>query len=345
MTRSDISRSGTAAVPERHEVAIVLSPGFSHLSLPAVTEPLFIANWLLGEQTFGWRTLSVDGLAVPTSSGVSVPVDAPLGPDDGPDTVLLLASFDTRRTGTDERLLGWLRRVARSDAVIGGIETGSEVLAAAGLLDGRRVAVHWYNADGFRERFPRVIAEPARTLTDGRFVSSAGASATLDLMIGLIARHATDAISGEVARHLLAPYPATGPRSAPDPGRRPGDPVVQRALALIGERLDETGDCAALAHELGISLRQLQRRFRAVEGRPLGGAWREARFARAHQLVQQTELSLTEISVATGYGSVEAFSRAYRRRFGIPPSQDRNQTTATSVYRPTPDTHMRGEAS
>ena len=78
MTRSDISRSGTAAVPERHEVAIVLSPGFSHLSLPAVTEPLFIANWLLGEQTFArWQAEGSVELPGPDGTPTAVSFQPP----------------------------------------------------------------------------------------------------------------------------------------------------------------------------------------------------------------------------------------------------------------------------
>jgi AraC family carnitine catabolism transcriptional activator len=316
-------------------VAILLCPGFSHFALPAVTEPLFVANWLLGENTFVWQTYSVDGLAVATSSGASVPVNAPLGARDEAETVLVLASFESRAVARDDRVLNWLRRMAATSARIGGIETASEILAAAGLLDRRRVAVHWYNVEGFQERFPDVIAESARFRRDGRFLSSAGATATIDLMLSLIAEATSDSVASEVARHLMVdPSGPDRPLPVPPTGQRTDDPLVRRALALIDERLDESRNCAALARDLGVSLRQLQRRVEAARGRSLGREWQEAQFARAHQLVQQTDLSLTEIAIAVGYGSLEAFSRAYRKRFGISPSGDRGQTTETSVFRP-----------
>lgn len=317
-------------------LALVLCPGFSHLALPLVTEPLFIANWLAGATAFAAHSFSVDGLAVMTSAGAQIPVDAPLGPEDEADIVLVLASFEARRAETDARLLSWLRRMARGGATIGGIETGSEVLAAAGLLDNRRVAVHWYNIEGFRERFPRTRPEACRCIVDGRFISSAGATATIDLMLELIARHAGAATAAEVARHLLvSPANAAGtPSQDAPPEPALADPLVTRAIALIEERLGEPRDCAALARALGLSSRQLQRRFLASLNRNVGALWREKQFARAHQLVQQTALPLTEIAVAVGFGSLEAFSRAYSRRFGTPPSRDRAQSTRTSVFGP-----------
>lgn len=319
--------------PAPHRFAIVLCPGFSHLALPMVTEPLFIANWLAGRQHFAWRTCSVDGLAVTTSAGQAVAVDAPLGPDDQAGSVLVLASFDTQRSVTDRRLTAWLRRMARNDALLVGIETGSEVLAAAGLLDGRRVAVHWYNVEAFCERFPRTVAEPRRMMIDGRVASSAGATATIDLMLALIDHHAGATISAEVARHLLVvTAPGATPFSpAPPP---PADPLVARAMTLIDARLGTARDIGGLAAELGVSTRQLHRRFAAGPGTSPDAVWRERQFARAHQLVQQTDLALTEIAVAVGFGSLEAFSRAYRGRFGTAPSRDRAQTTGTSVFGP-----------
>ncbi|MCC5986567.1 MAG: GlxA family transcriptional regulator [Pararhodobacter sp.] len=321
----------TEAAP--HRLALVLCPGFSNLALPLVSEPLFIANWLAGRPLFTWRSFSVDGLAVTTSAGAALAVDAPLGPEDVAETVLVLASFDTHRAAADARLRAWLRRMARTGAILGGIETGSEVLAAAGLLDGRRVAVHWYNVEGFRERFPQTLAEPRRMVIDGRFASSAGATATIDLMLELIRLHAGQATSEEVARHLLVSPGKLGPAEPPSPARI-ADPLVGRALALIAERLSEPRDIAALTRDLGVSSRQLQRRFAASLGKSIGAVWRERQFARAHQLVQQTELALTEIAIAVGFGSLEAFSRAYRRRFGTPPSRDRAQSTGTSVFGP-----------
>src|SRR3954451_19594042 len=139
-------------------IGLLLLPSCSHLALGAVVEPLFIANWLTGRPLYRWRTLSLDGKPVRTSSELPVPVDAGIAETAEFDALYVLASFDVKRLTRDRSLKAWLRRVARHGATIASIETASEVVAAAGLLDGRRVAVHWDNLQGFAESHPQCRA-------------------------------------------------------------------------------------------------------------------------------------------------------------------------------------------
>src|SRR5262245_59957256 len=129
--------------PSARQIGLLLLPSFSHLGLGAIVEPLFVANWLTGRQLYRWRTLSLDGKPVRTSSDLPVPADAGIADAAEFDTLYVLASFDVKRLTRDRGLKAWLRRVARHGATIGAVETACEVVAAAGLLDGRKVAVHW----------------------------------------------------------------------------------------------------------------------------------------------------------------------------------------------------------
>jgi AraC family carnitine catabolism transcriptional activator len=321
-------------------IGIVLLPGFSHLGLALVTEPLFIANWLAQRPVFRWTTLSADGLAVPASSGHSLAVDQPLSPAMPFDIVLVIASFDPRAAAADARVAQWLRRAARSGAQVGGVETGCEVVAAAGLLDGVETPVHWYNIEGARERMPDLAAARRLYAHDGRHPLSAGGTATLDLMLDLIGREAGPALAREIAAHLLhdGPRPGAwtqdrqswqpGPRSSPPPN----DPAAT-ALAVIEATLDEPLPIAEIARRSGTSPRQLQRLSLARFGKSLRDLRADLRMGAAHQRVQQTDLPLTEIAVACGFTSLAAFSRRYRQRFGVPPSRDRRQATDSSVFR------------
>jgi AraC family carnitine catabolism transcriptional activator len=317
-----------------HRITIVLAPGFSFLALPLVTEPLFIANWIAGKPLFAWQRLSVDGLAVETSSGMQIPVEGPLGQSDTADTVLVLASFQAREATQDPRLLAWLRRMARTGATIGAVETGSEILAAAGLLDNERAAVHWYNIESFRERYPAVQAMAGLYTHAGRRITSAGATATLDLMLDLIGREVGTALASEVADHMLVGglRPAEGAQAGQALSRPASDPVA-KAQAIMEDTVAEPLTSAALARSAGVSLRQLQRLFRHKTGMSVAQAYRTVRLNRAHQLVQQTGLSLTEISAACGFGALESFSRSYRRTFGVPASLDRSQSVKSTVLR------------
>lgn len=327
-------------------IAIVLVPGFSHLGLALVTEPLFIANWLARAPLFRWTTLSADGLAVPTSSGISLPVDEPLLPATPFDIALVVSSFDPRRAALDQRLLHWLRRAARAGVRVGGVETGCEIVAAAGLLDGVETPVHWYNIDGARERMPALRAAPVLYAQDRRHPLSAGGTATLDLMLTLITQEKGADLAREVAAHLLHDGPRPPGRMQPlalPPSTAPGGDDIKPhakepteiALALLEATLDEPMSIQEIAAATGCSARHLQRLCRNRFGQSLRHVRDDLRMAAAHQRVQQTDLPLTEIAVACGYASLAAFSRRYRMRFGVPPSHDRQQSTANSVFRPT----------
>ncbi len=323
-----------------HRFGLLLVPGFSRLGAALVTEPLFIANWLSGRPLFHWSTLSADGFAVRCSSGDLTAVDAPLAGDTPFDTVLVVASFDVHSMAQDPRLVNWLRKASRRGVRLGAIETGSEILAAAGLLDGADVPMHWYNSKGSEERHPDLRVTETLFNTAGRHVLSAGGTATADMMLDLISRLAGEDLAAEVGKHLLVdvrrpgsrPQPSVGIALSPVRNDHLRQDAVARAHAIMEAKLGEPVSCADLANAIGISARHLQRLFRARLGRGMEATYRELRLAKAHQLVQQTTTSLTQISVACGFSSLEVFSRTYSSRFGVAPSRDRRQTLDNSVY-------------
>lgn len=317
---------------------LVLAQGFSHLSLASAIEPLFIANWIAGRKLFGWNTLSTDGFAVTASSGIQTAVDYPLGTTEHFDVVLVLASFEARQAAADSRLLKWLRWAERAGSEVGAIETGSEILAAAGMMDDHTAPAHWYNIEGMRERYPDVNVTDTLYSLAGKRPVSAGASATLDMMVALIARTAGQALAGEVAQHLLLPQRLPDERQQTlDRESRPSaarDPVA-RARQVMVSSIDEPKSCAEIAKLAGVSERHLQRLFQQQLGSSVARAYHLLRMERAHQLVQQTDLSITEVAVACGFASLEVFSRTYRKAFDVSPSRDRRQSVDSSVFRRT----------
>ena len=312
------------------KLALLLLPEFSNFGLAAVTEPLFIANWLAQQTVFEWRTVSDDGKPVRASNGSIVPVEGDLTLAAGCASVFVLASFDPARTARSRALVRWLKRVARSGVEFVGIENGSVALAEAGLLDHHSAAVHWDNLAGFQELFPKIrIAQSLFSFSKNR-VTCAGAAAILDMMIAWIGQHADVQTSSEVARHLLL-YPqrgSAGGRFASD-----SDTVVERARAIMQAHVDDPLSCGALAQQLGLSLRQLERRFKQQLGQTLHSEYVLVRVEKAHQYLQQTGLSVTEVAALTGFSSVEYFSKVYRRVFGVLPSTDRRQSTDAPVFR------------
>ncbi len=321
---------------ESRLVGLLLLPDFSQLGLAAVTEPLFVANWLSGRPRYRWQSLSLDGRAARSSSGQRLPVDAAIADVSRFDLLLVLASFDVKRLARDQALKAWLRRVARHGATIGSIETASEVVAAAGLLDGLPVAVHWDNLQGFAESHPRCDAvSQLYTMSEDR-LTCAGQSATLDMMLAWIAEDADAALAAEVAAHLMLPSWRRGVEPQPVPGAKTAthaDPALQRVVAIMQQTIEEPLSCGQIARRAGLSMRRLQRLFEKTLGTTPVRHYQFIRLTKAHALLQQTDLSVTEIAVSAGFGSLEHFCRVYRRQFGCRPRDDRRQSVSAPVLR------------
>jgi len=313
-------------------LALLLLPEFSNLGLAAVIEPLFVANWLAQRTLFEWRCLSVDGKPVRASNGALLPVAGDwTGVGAKGESVFVLASFEPLDSGRSRPLTRWLQRLARAGVELGGIENGSLALAAAGLLDHHPAAIHWDNRAGFAELFPKVrLAASAFSFTKNR-VTCAGAAAILDMMVTWISQYADAHIAEEVSRHLLLKNNTPSGRADPH-----GDETINRARALMQAHIDDPLPCVDIAARLNISQRQLERRFQRTTGRTIHAEYRLVRVERAHQYLQQTDLSVTEVAALTGFSSVDYFSKVYRHTFAVLPSRDRRQATDAPVFRSHP---------
>jgi len=319
-----------------YHVGFVLLPEFSYFGLVAAVQPLFLSNWRAQRPLFAWTILSGDGFPVPASNGTLVNVDARLGPRRGFDTLFVLASFDPKRHAEDAGLRHELIRAAARGTEVGGIETGSEVLAAAGLLDGRMAAVHWDNLDGFRERYPGVEATDRLFHAEPGRLTCAGGTAVIDMMIHLVAREGGELLAVEVAEQMLVgrPRPPTQ-RQLADSGAMPdgGSELIRAAAALMRQNPDDPLTVPEIARRLAVSARHLRRQFRELLDTTTMRYYLRLRLVRAHNLLEQTDLSVTEVAIASGFRSLEHFSRAYRAMFGCAPSRDRHQTITSPVYR------------
>jgi AraC family carnitine catabolism transcriptional activator len=317
-------------------IAFLVLPEFSHLGIAAAIEPLFIANWLAQEALFEWKILSVDGAPVRASNGMRMPVDGDIASAAGAKTVFVLASFEPDQAAAERRVVKWLKRLARFGVELCGIENGSLVLAEAGLLNGHKVAVHWDNLIGFGEHYPHTRPVDQLYARGAGRVSCAGASAILDMMVAWIGWHGDEQLAREVAEHLLLgdPRPPEALQRVSAPGAPSGlGAAVARALAIMREHVEEPLSCAEIARRAGLSLRQIERRFRDELQCSILQRYRLIRMTKAHQLLQQTDLSVTEVAFSCGFSSPEYFCRLYRGLFDCSPSKDRRQSTTAPVLR------------
>ncbi|WP_421700972.1 GlxA family transcriptional regulator [Aliiroseovarius sp.] len=308
----------------------ILVPDYSALSLISALETLRVANRGQERPPFAWQVLSVDGGPVASSLGAEMPVDGPLR-DIGRREILLLVSGANVQAQASPTLMAWLRRQHRRGAQIGGLCTAAHLLAEAGLLRRAKATIHWENRHAFQESFPDVELSDQVFLAEGAVFSTAGGTASIDLILDLIAREQGQGLANLVAGRLNYHDIRFLQRSARV--SMPGRIGIRHAklrlvLDLMEAHLEEPVSPAALADHAGISVRQLERLFRRYLGCPPKRFYNQLRLQRAQDLLLQSKLSVTEVSIACGFNSITHFSKLFRERYGVSPTQVRRGVSA-----------------
>ncbi len=303
----------------------VLLPQFTLLSFASAVEALRIANRMAGRPLYSWTIVGEGGGSVACSAGAAFAVDGDLPGLGRDDTVMVCAGLKVRE-GTTKKLLNWLRREARHGLTLGALCTGAHVLAAAGLLDGRRAAIHWENHDSFAEEFHEVTLTKSVFAVDGNRVSAAGGTASIDLMLKLIADHHGPDLANAVADQLV--YSAI--RTDQDTQRlsvptRIGvrHPKLAEVIHRMEAHIEEPISPAQLATQVGMSTRQLERLFRRYLNRSPKRYYMELRLQKARNLLMQTDMSVINVALACGFASPSHFSKCYRAHYETTPYRER----------------------
>ena len=304
-------------------VDIVLTENFPILSLTLVTEPLRLANRETGRHLWRWRFLSIAGGSVLSSSSLRVDTDAL---DDGrSDVVLLLSSYHPEASVTPN-LIRWLKSRARHGAMMGCVDTGALIFAEAGLLTHEPAAAHFEALRGFRARFSdEMFVDRLFDVADTR-CSSAGGVATFDMTLGLIERFSGSSIAKRVAEILTyRPTGHDGPQQKllTDTSIARIDLNLARAIDLMLATLDQPLSITEIAGRVGIPLWSLARLFKRHLKETPATYYRNLRLTEARNLLRGSSLRVGEISALCGFENPESFSRAYKRRFGLSASDDR----------------------
>lgn len=303
----------------------LLIPGFSMMDFAAVAEPLRSAN-RMGGDLYRWRTISQDGLPVPASNGMLIAVDGTL-PElmSEEDTLMVVAAYEPMAA-----LLGslpqWLRRQDKAGCTLGAIDTGAFVLAHAGVMKGYRMTVHWEAINSFKELYPGLQVSQELYEIDRRRLTSAGGTSSMDLMLELIAQDNGPDLALKVSEQFVH-----GPIRGRQVLQRLEAPkrynFTNRKIHAVVERiernLEKDMDVDELARGVCVTRRQLERLFRSALQVSPAEFRQRLRMEKARQLLQQSDLTVMQISVACGYESPSYFARCYKERFKCTPSQDR----------------------
>ncbi|RTR06452.1 GlxA family transcriptional regulator [Halomonas nitroreducens] len=310
-------------VPAPERIGFLLLPRFAMVAFFSAIEPLRIANRIRGKTLFAWDVISRDGEPVTASNGMTLAAGCAMAEAPAVPSLAVCASFEPEAC-LDEALLDWLRERATSGCVLGGMDTGCFALAAAGLLDDQTVTLHWECLPEFRARFPRVDAVESLYEVTPEGFSCAGGSAAIDMSLDLIRRRHGDELAQRVRDQLIhdqGRLPASRQR---DPAAPP-DPALQRAIALMEANLESPLGIRELAAELDLSWRRLDRLFARHLGTSPQRAYLARRLDHAHRLLRETRHSVMDIALACGFASASSFTRAFRRRHGVSPSEWRQR--------------------
>lgn len=284
----------------------------------------------LTDGTNGYRVL-VCGVAPVVSAG-ALSIGAPHGLDavDGADTVVVPGCVDVAASAPPEVVLALQRAYARG-ARIASICSGAFTLAAAGLLDGRRATTHWVAADLFRARHPEVHLDPdVLYVDDGQVLTSAGASAGLDLCLHMVQCDYGAAVAAGAARLAVAPLHRSGGQAQfIIRNELPATTVAERTtldavLAWIEQNVDRELTLADIARYAAMSIRTLNRRFQAETGQTPMQWVTGVRVRHAQQLLENSAEGVEKIGRQVGFSSPANFRDQFRRLTGVAPQTYRS---------------------
>ncbi|MEV8632265.1 GlxA family transcriptional regulator [Streptosporangium sp. NPDC051023] len=304
-----------------HRVGILVFDGVKLLDVAGPSEVFSEANRM--GAAYELVLCSPGGRQVTSSTGMRIPADADADADDVRfDTVLVVGGdlLPAHPVGAD--LLSAVHRLSKYASRVSSVCTGAFILAAAGLLDGRRATTHWKHTRTLQRSYPEVAVEPdAIFVRDGCLYTSAGVTAGIDLALAMLEDDHGDELARSVAQSLVVFLQRPGGQSQFSPslrGPRPRTSLLRAVLDAVAA--DPAGDhsVSRLAARAGLSARHLTRLFRSEVGTTPAKYVELIRFDAAKSMLDAGH-SVTSAAERAGYGSSESLRRAFIHHVGVPP--------------------------
>ncbi len=294
---------------------------FSNYCLANAIEPLRAANTLSGRALYTWEFTTIDGGPVHSSSGLPVLPKQALAASSKCDYLFVMPSYGVR-DHANAKTARALQAAAKRARYVAGFDTGSWLLAAAGLLDGRTATIHWDEQTAFAETFSQVDVVSDRVTNDGRFLTCGGVTTAFELVLDIIRRTQGEALHLEVSSLFVPPDENLDRVTGATRGRHH---MADRATAIMRQNLEIPLSIATVAHTLKVSQRKLEQMFQAQFGTSPRTVYKRLRLLAARRYVEGADYPIAEIALRCGYQNPAAMTRAFVREFG---------TTPTALRRP-----------
>lgn len=310
-------------------VGVLPMTGFAMMSFSAAVEPLRAAN-RLAEQALYDVSFIGEPSPVLSSGGAAVATDHLIGTRDSFDLVLVIAGseVDGQPLGAyhNKTLFHWLRFLAAQGVLLGGVSGGPAVMAKAGLMNNRRMTVHWNHAEELAAAMPSLLLERSLYVRDRDRLTCAGGIAPLDMMHALIREHHGHDFAREVSDWFLH----TDIRGSAEPQRSGVQirfnttslPLIE-VIELMENHIADPLDLDQLSRIARMSPRQLNRLFNQHLGVSTIAFYRQLRLDKAHVLLEHSGLNVGDVAKATGFFDTAHFGRCFREAYRCSPSDVR----------------------
>jgi transcriptional regulator GlxA family with amidase domain len=315
-------------------VAILALPGVQLLDVSGPLDVFAAANVEVAAVAYQLRVIGSRPGPIRSSSGARLLADFVVG-DRLPeklDTLLVAGCPNAAEVSPDARVLDWLRKAVPTVRRYGSVCSGAFVLAAAGLLEGRRVTTHWAVAERLAQAFPGVIIDAdAIHVRDGRLRTAAGVTAGLDLALALVEEDLGRDVALRVAGQLVMFFKRPGGqlqfsrRGAAAPVGRSGLQEVQRWI-VANPGLPH--DIPSLAERMGLSTRHFTRLFTHEVGATPAAWVEQARVGAARALLESGEVAPKQVASQCGFANADTLRRTFARHVGITPAEYRKRYAA-----------------
>jgi transcriptional regulator GlxA family with amidase domain len=316
-------------------IVFVLFPGFQQLDLAG---PMAVFELARLEQptSYRWRLAAAQAGTVRSSAGVAWPVEGLPRACGAGDLVMAIGGDGVNAACADARLIRWLQRAAATGARITSICSGSLLLAAAGLLDGRAATTHWSRSRQFATQYPLVrlqpdriyVREPARKRLPELW-TSAGMTAGIDLCLALVAHDCGEAVARAAARQLVVERRRAGGQSQFSPLLDLQQPEGRFGALIdhIRRHLRDDHRVDALAARACMSPRHFARCFRSETGTTPAQVVERLRVEAARAALEGGQPSVQRIADDCGFASTERMRRSFQRLLGRPPAAFRRSAS------------------
>ena len=317
-----------------HSVAILALPGVQLLDVSGPLDVLAQANAEVGAEFYRLCVITDGPPEIYSSSGIRLLADHTLSrgaPIPRIDTLIVAGGPHVMDRAYSEKLQSWLRKTTAAARRYGSVCTGAFVLAAAGLLVGKKVTTHWNSARLLAERFPDVLVqEDAIHVRDGRVRTAAGVTAGLDLALSFVEEDLGRTTGIKVASQLVMYFKRPGGQlqfsrnnKLPAQGRS----VLQSVQRWIAANPAADLSVPRLAERAGLSARHFARLFQHEVG-VTPAAWvEEARIAAARKLLERGDHSPKQVAALCGFSNADVLRRAFSRQVGVTPAEYRRSFT------------------